>query len=209
MSRLATLRVLLITDGAAPDERIAAVVAAVCGARLGPALGVQLRDKLRPDAAVLPLARRLRGLTRDAGALFFVNDRVEVAAAVEADGVHCPEQGPTVAAVRARLGPVLATRVAHDDASAARDDGADGLLVSPIFSTPGKGPARGVAALSRARAAAPATVAIVALGGIGLREVPAVARAGASAVAVVRALFAAVDPAAAARALGDALERPC
>ena len=92
---------------------------------------------------------------------------------------------------------------AHDDADVerARELGADAALVSPIFTTPGKGEARGEVALRHARAIAGGAMAVYALGGVDQSRAGLCRDAGADGVAVIRSLLASADPAAEARAI--------
>ncbi|WP_394848995.1 thiamine phosphate synthase [Pendulispora brunnea] len=201
--RLAS-RVLLITDPSYAAAHVDAVVAVVSGA-LGPLFAVQLRDKGASAGDLRMRAVALRALTRAGGASFIVNGSPELAAEVGADGVHLPgfAQDPSILGrARAIVGPSGTLYVpvhTRHEVLLARDGGADALLVSPIFDSPGKGPARGVAALAEARALAP--LSIYALGGIDASHVAACHRAGADGVAIIRALLDAPDPVATARAL--------
>jgi thiamine-phosphate pyrophosphorylase len=170
---------------------------------------------LRPEpatspAALLTLARDLNVRARDAGGLLLVGDRVDVAIAAGAGGVHLGTRSAPVGEVRRLLAAtgsdamVLSVAV-HDEAAvarAARD--ADALVLSPLAAVPGKGPALGIGRFAAAVARAPAKP-FVALGGIvDPAHAADAARAGASAIAVRRALLDAPDPAASCRALRDA-----
>lgn len=184
-----------------------AVVAAVAGA-LGPLFAVQLRDKGASLAEQRTRARALRALTRAGGASFIVNGPPELAAEVDADGVHVPgfaRDPAALARARTAVGPSRAIYVpvhTRDEVLLARDAGADAVLVSPIFESPGKGPARGLGALEEAdEARALAPLWVYALGGIDASRASACHRAGADGVAIIRALLDAPDPAATARAL--------
>lgn len=171
----------------------------------GPAL-VWLRSPPgHPARALLDAAIGLRELTLARGALLLVGDRLDVALAADADGVHLTERSLAPADARrfARRELIVSCAV-HDEAGVGRASGADALLVSPFGDVPGKGPPLGARGFARLRALAPDTFA-VALGGI---TDPAAARAaaaaGADAVAVRRALSAA-DPASECAALLAAL----
>lgn len=168
---------------------------------------VQLRDKSSSPDALAASARALRTVTARVGALLVVNapsaGALRIAASTGADGVHVPCRRESIAEARALLGPVAWLSVpAHtdDDVMLAASAGASAVLVSPIFDTPGKGPARGVGAVSAARALAGA-LGVYALGGVEPSRAAACAGAGADGVAVIRALLDAPDPAGAARAL--------
>ncbi|HEY8491726.1 MAG TPA: thiamine phosphate synthase [Dehalococcoidia bacterium] len=194
----------LVTDRTLAPDLPAAVERAVRG---GVDL-VQLRERDLPAGDLLRLARELRAITRGR-ALLVVNDRLDVALAAGADGVHLPEAGLPVPAAR-RLAPdgFLVGRSVHDAEGAARAarEGADYLVVGTVFpsrSHPGGG-AAGPGLLGRVRAAA-GPLPLLGIGGIDAGNAAAVLAAGADGVAVVSAVLAAADPEAAARALRAAL----
>ncbi len=190
---------VFVTDPRASDERIVAVAEAVC--RAVPGACVQLRDRARSDDEVRPLATRLRDLAARHGARLVVNRRVALARALGVTGAHVPLD--SVHSARDTLGAGAWLSVpAHtdDEVDAARAAGADAVLVSPIFASPGKGPARGTDALREARRRAPDMV-LIALGGVDETTARACLDAGADAVAVIRAILDAAEPARAAAAL--------
>jgi thiamine-phosphate pyrophosphorylase len=211
----------LVTDPAYDDEHLVRTVDLVGAALPKGGLGVQLRDKLRSPSQVRALATKLRRATSDRGAKFIVNGDAPLARDVAADGVHLGGGARSVADARALCGETAWVSVAaHTDASvrAALSDGADAVLVSPIFPTnPPRAAApsesririrdvaikapRGVAALSSARAIVESKIAIYALGGVARGNAGSCIAAGADGVAVIRAVFAAADPIEAARAL--------
>ena len=200
MSRTAP-RLVVITDPAYAPEVIVRQLRTALEAVPPGTVAVQVRDRAaRPEA----LARALRELTRAHGAMLLVNRDVALAAEVGADGVHFGSD-PVDPSARATLGKgAWVTVAAHteDDVRAAVEAGADAVLVSPIFASPGKGTPRGVAALAEARRIAP-NLALFALGGVDGSNAGACLAAGASGVAVIRALLDAHDAAAVARALVD------
>ena len=192
-------RLIVVTDPAfAPDATVRAIGAALAAVPPG-TIAVQLRDRA---ARPMELARELRALTRAHGAKLIVNRDVVLAREIGADGAHFGA-GEVPDGVRALLGAgAWITVAAHSDEEvrdALRRD-ADAVLVSPIFASPGKGAPRGVDALRRARVIAP-DHAIYALGGVDASNVPACIDAGATGIAVIRAILAASDPGAAATAL--------
>jgi thiamine-phosphate pyrophosphorylase len=205
--RLAGIHVLADDDPRWPCDPLAQAEAACAGG----AAAVQLRCKHATDAEALHLAQGVRARTRAAGALFFVNDRFDLALAAEADGVHLGQEdlapARLPAAARARL---LVGRSTHtlEQARAAARAGADYVAFGPIFGTASKAsrwPARGVAlAGEAARAVAP--LPLVAIGGVDADGARALAAAGVAGVAVISAMAAALDPEAAVRALKSALE---
>ena len=177
------------------DELLGAVLAGGC--RL-----VQLREKTMPPAALFPLAQALRRRCREAGALFIVNDRVDLALAVEADGAHVGQDDLPAREARRLLPPPMILGVSThnaDQARRARDDGADYVAVGSMFPTGSKigfelvGPEL----VRRVRADIP--VPLVAIGGITRDNLSQVIEAGADAVAVISAIGNARDPAAAVR----------
>jgi thiamine-phosphate pyrophosphorylase len=170
---------------------------------------IQLRDRAAPGAALLAAAMTLRTATRRVGARLLVNDRVDVALAADADGVHLPAASFTIADARRLVGAGrLVGRSTHaaDEAAAAAHDGADYVVLGPIFATPSKasyGAPLGLAALAGAVQAP-----VVAIGGITAEGAALVRNAGAHGVAVVRAILDAADPGTAAAALVAAMTAP-
>ena len=141
-----------------------------------------------------------------AGAALLINDRLDVALACDADGVHLPRHGMRVAEARALLGAQrligVSTHAPVEVADAAAA-GADFAVFGPLFDTPSKRPygsPLGLDALATARAAAPA-LPLLAIGGIDAARVLDVCARGADGVAVIRAVLGAQDAMAAARAL--------
>ena len=162
---------------------------------------VQLREKDLPGRPLLALAERLRRMTAERRALLFVNDRLDVAHAVGADGVHLGEASFPVAVARDLLPQALVGASVHA-VEAAAASAADFVFFGPVFATPSKaafGPPQTPARL--AEAARAARCPVIAIGGIDATTLPAARAAGAHGVAVVRAVLAAPDPAAATRAL--------
>ena len=182
----------------------------VAAALRGGIRAVQLRERGLSARELLALAAELRTVTRAAGAALLINDRIDVALAVAADGVHLPSYSFSVTQARALLGRarLIGVSTHHpDEVSAAAAAGADFAVFGPVFDTPAKrvfGRAQGLTALVRARAAA--SVPLFAIGGIDVASVAAVRRTGADGVAVIRAVLAAAEPAAAAAALVRAAE---
>jgi thiamine-phosphate pyrophosphorylase len=167
---------------------------------------VQLRAKRATDRAALAWAVEIRRCTRQSGALFFVNDRFDLALAAEADGVHLGQDDLPPARVprevRRQLRVGLSTHSA-EQLRAAEAQPVDYVAFGPVFGTRSKDSeygARGLEALAEAaRAAAPRP--LIAIGGIDAERVGDVLRAGAAGIAVISCVAAADDPAAAAREL--------
>jgi thiamine-phosphate pyrophosphorylase len=185
---------------------------AVAQAIEGGANGVQLREKdpdgrSLPAAELLALADKLCAVTRGR-ALFLVNDRLDVALASGADGVHLPEQGLTVAAARRLAGETFVIgRSVHSVAEAVRaqEEGADYVQVGTIFASRSH-PGQPVAGLGLLEAVAKAvSIPILAVGGITAANVGEVMAAGASGAAVISAILGATSPREAARALAQGM----
>jgi thiamine-phosphate pyrophosphorylase len=202
-------RLYLITDRRATNGRpLADVVrAALAGVPRGGA-AVCLREKDLEARALLVLARELRAATRDAGAALYVNDRVDVALAAGADGVHLG--GRSLApAEAARLAPGLALAVSThgraevEAAVRARDAGAPiaFAVFGPIWDTPSKRALGTPVGLDALRGAAALAIPLLALGGVTPERAPLARAAGAAGVACIRAICSTPDPSAAARAL--------
>ena len=177
------------------DSLLAAVIDGGC--RM-----VQLREKEWPSGRLLPLARRLRDRCRSAGVTFIINDRVDVAVAVEADGVHVGQDDLPARLARSFLtkGMVLGVST-HDieQARAARDDGADYVAVGSMFPTATKPDFQLVGPALIRKLRGEIRVPLIGIGGITHDNVADVVRAGADGVAVISAVCAAPDPGVATR----------
>jgi len=176
---------------------------AVAAAVEGGVTLVQLREKDLPADELLRLAQQLRAVTRGR-ALLVVNDRVDVALASDADGVHLPGNGLPTRVARALLGPgKLVGRSAHSvgEAVEAERDGADYVLLGTIFPTSSH-PESQAAGTTLIRAARPVVrLPLIAIGGIDTSNAREVMEAGADGVAVISAILAERRSRAAARAL--------
>lgn len=175
---------------------------------------VQLRDKGLSVRDRLANGREVRELTRDAGVPLIINDRVDLAQAIDADGVHLGDDDLPVAVAREILGDdAIIGRSASfvEDAVAAEESGADYLGVGSVYATGSKGDIPDdeyAIGTERVRAIADAvSIPIVGIGGITADNAGEVAAAGADGVAVISAITKADDPEAATEALGDAVER--
>jgi thiamine-phosphate pyrophosphorylase len=204
----AGFRLYLVTDrGATGGRPLARVLAACLDAGLR---AVQLREKDLAAGDLLGLATGLRELTARHGARLLINDRADVALAAGADGVHLPAGGLPLRVARRLLGPDRLVGLSTHSAlevEAAGEGGADFVVFGPVYDTPAKrpfGPPRGVAALAAACRAS--RVPVLAIGGVTAARVAEVREAGAAGVAVIRALLAAADPAAATREMLAACE---
>jgi thiamine-phosphate pyrophosphorylase len=170
---------------------------------------VQLRDKHAADAAILRAAARFRSACDDYGALFWLNDRPDLALECDADGVHVGQDDQPVGEVRERVGPDLliglSTHTPRQFDAALRSE-ADQLSVGPVWETPTK-EGRPAAGLDYVRYAAEhgGERPWFAIGGITEANLAEVVGAGARRVVVLRAIRDADDPEAAARALAGVL----
>lgn len=202
----AQYRLCLVTDRGLARGR--PLVEVVMRAVMGGVTLVQLREKVATTRAFVEEARALRRLLSDHGVPLIVNDRVDIALAVGADGVHVGQTDLPVEAVRALIGPdrliglsiTDAEQVGREDAGAA-----DYLGIGPLHPQKTKRDAAtplgfGGFAKLRRMSARP----VLAIGGIKPADVPMLVEAGASGVAVVSAIMAAEDPEAAARAFRTA-----
>ncbi len=157
------------------------------GARL-----IQIRDKTASDREFYEAAVAIRELCRQAGALFFVNDRVHVAVAVGADGVNIGQSDLPISIVRDILGEKAIVGVSCDcieQAIQAEKDGADYIGYGPVFATATKldaGPVSGLVALRTVCEAV--NIPVVAIGGIDLSNIHQIADAGAKSAAVISAV---------------------
>jgi thiamine-phosphate pyrophosphorylase len=200
--RLRDARLYFVADRAGMEY-------ALDGALAGGVDLFQLRDKDASDEELLAAAPGARERCHEAGALFLLNDRPDLAAACGADGVHVGQDDMPVARARALVGKAaivgLSTHSAQQ-AQAGSRTGADYIAVGPVHATPTKEgrPAIGVEPIRYA--AAHVELPWFAIGGIDTVTVAEVVHAGARRVVVVRALAGAPDPQAAARALRESLD---
>ena len=173
---------------------------------------VQLRDKSATESELMAAAPAFRSACDEHGALFWLNDRPDLAMRCGADGVHVGQHDQSVAEVRATVGADLLVGLStHSPAQleAALEQKVDQLSVGPVWETPTK-EGRRAAGLEYVRHAAERAPERpwFAIGGIDLGNVGEVVAAGASRIVVVRAIRDAADPRAAAAALSAALPEP-
>lgn len=163
---------------------------------------VQLREKEWPSGRLLPVAERLLARARRAGITFIVNDRVDLAVAIGADGVHLGQDDLPAPVARPLLRPGMILGVSTHSvaqAHAARDDGADYIAIGSVFATATK-PDFELVGPGLVRKLRPdIRVPLVGIGGITHDNVGDVIRAGADGVAVISAVCATPDPTAAVR----------
>lgn len=162
---------------------------------------VQLREKDLPVAELYELAWEMRALTARYDARLFINDRIDVALAVEADGVHLGKHSLPVTAARRIAPDLLIGYSSHGvgEAAAALAKGADFVTFGPVFQTPSKaafGEPVGLTELAKACAACAGPV--FALGGVKREHLSRITACGCYRVALISAILAAADPAEAA-----------
>lgn len=175
---------------------------------------VQLREKDLSAKELFELARRMRDLTKQYGARFFINDRLDIALAVEADGVHLGQKSFSAGDVKHFLNN--ASHITHHahasrlligvsthslaETKKAEEDGADFITLGPIFYTAykaGYGKPLGVEAIKKVKTEI--KIPVFAIGGIKKENVKDVMQKGADGVAVISAVIAADEPAKAVR----------
>jgi thiamine-phosphate pyrophosphorylase len=193
---LDSLRVLFITDGQGDGERVLRVAAA---AARGGVRAVQVRERGMSAAELAATCERLRRL----GLLVVVNDRIDVAAAGCADGVHLRGDSLPVATARALLPGALVGFSAHDRAQVERAaaGGADYVTLAPVLATPTHPGQPPLGVVRAAAIAAGAPLPVVWLGGLDAAKVAELAPYRPDGIAVVSAIAQAIDPERAAREL--------
>lgn len=201
-------RLYLITDRHQTAGR--PLPAVVAEALRGGVQIVQLREKDLPASQLFELAREMRDLTRRHGARLLINDRIDVALAVGAEGVHLGKAGLPVAQARRLVGPErLIGYSAHsiEEALQAQRDGADFITFGPVYATPSKaayGAPLGCGLL--AEAAGSLDIPVFALGGVKKSSIPELLDSGCHGIALISAVIAAEDPAGETRDLLRTLE---
>jgi thiamine-phosphate pyrophosphorylase len=196
--RLSHARLYLVIDAVAAQRVVPAALE-------GGVDIVQLRDKAAPDDAVIESARAMRTFCDEHAALLIVNDRPDLALECGADGVHVGQDDVALESAREMVGEDLLIGISThspEQVDAARESTADYFAVGPVYATPTK-PGRPAVGLGLVRYAATHGDAKpwFAIGGIDQSNLAAVVDAGASRIAVVRAIRDADDPSAAAAAL--------
>ncbi|MBM4065015.1 MAG: thiamine phosphate synthase [Planctomycetes bacterium] len=174
---------------------------------------VQLREKGFATSELYSLACELRKITSDFKANFIVNDRVDIALAVEADGVHLGWQSLPFDIVRKLVGFEKLIGVSthnRQEASQAQNCGADYITFGPIFDTPSKtGLLRPTGVEEIQKLKKEIHIPIVALGGINEKNIGAVLNGGADGIAVISSIMQADDPEDAARCLCNKIVKVC
>ena len=171
---------------------------------------IQLREKEMEAGDLIRAGEPIRDACREAGVPFIINDRPDVALALEADGVHLGQNDLSAQVARRILGARIVGSSTHStgEIDDALEDMPDYIAVGPVYETPTK-PGRSPVGLDLLRyAARAATIPWFAIGGILPETLDEVLDAGARRVVVVRAITEADDPIAAARSLRERLEQP-
>ncbi len=193
----------LVTDAGLSQGRTHAQV--VEAALRGGVTVVQYREKSAGTRKMIEEARELRQLCRAAGVPFIVNDRIDVALAVDADGVHVGQDDMPAPLARRLIGKgrILGVSAGSpEEARKAEADGADYIGASPIFATPTKADAPAPMGVEGLRQLARVvSIPVVAIGGINAGNAQSMILAGAAGVAVISAIVAAENVEAAAKAI--------
>jgi thiamine-phosphate pyrophosphorylase len=204
-------RLYLITDRRlAPDGDLPRWIGRALSGLPSGCAAVQIREKDLPTRDLMVLAHEVLAVTRRLGAPLVINDRVDVAVAVGADGVHLPTSGMPPEAARQLVGWarfIGASTHTEAEARAAQAGGCDFVTYGPVFPTPSKanlGQPVGLGALQATAAAVPG-FPLFALGGITPDNALSCRQAGATGLAVIRAAWATTDSAEATRKLLAAL----
>ncbi len=204
MPALEKLRLTLITDRSVSSLPPMQVVRR---ALAGGVTTVQLREKDLDSRNMYFLASELRNMTNDYGANLIINDRVDIALAVGADGVHMGKNSMPIMDARRLLGrDRLIGFSAHNmqEAVGAEENGVNYITLSPIYQSPGKGRPIGPAAVATMKECL--KIPVIALGGINEDNVDDVLGNKADGVAVVSAIMASDDPRAASERLRRKLD---
>ena len=181
----------------------------VVAAAQGGAGAIQLREKDLRARDLYALGARLQGALAPYGVPLLINDRLDVALALDAAGVHLAGHSLPTAIARRVLGAGKLLGVSThsvEEARCAADDGADFIVFGPVFATPSKvvyGPPQGLQHLTTVVRAV--RIPVLAIGGIDHTNLPQVVQAGVYGVAMIRAVLAAPDPYKATQQLRTAL----
>jgi thiamine-phosphate pyrophosphorylase len=202
------LALYLVTDPEMTARR--GLLETVADAIAGGATIVQLRQKEGSARLMVEAGRAVKALLAPRGIPLIVNDRIDVAQAIGADGVHVGQDDPPPAAVRALLGPnaIVGLSVTDESQLATIDASVDYIGLGPIFPTGTKldaAPSLGEMTFASLRRRIP--LPVVAIGGITVANAASAIAAGADGIAVVSAICAAADPRAAAQALRAAVDQ--
>jgi thiamine-phosphate pyrophosphorylase len=171
---------------------------------------IQFRQKTGSTRDMITAAQRMKSLCEEKGVTFIVNDRIDVAMAVKAHGVHLGQDDFPIPLAREILGPnrvIGGSAATLDEARVCLAEGADYVGFGPVFPTGSKddaGPVSGLAILEEVVRAVP--VPIIAIGGVSAENTGDIMKTGARGIAVISAVCCRNDPEGATRALYTALE---
>jgi len=180
----------LITDRKACAPRtLLDVVDEACGQGIK---AVQLREKDVGGRALYKLAKQLRKVTKQYGTLLFINDRVDIALAVGADGIHCRENSLSPEVIKKLSNDLLIGSSVHSvkRAQKVKSEGADFLLFGPVFYTPSKdsyGQPQGIERLKEVIKSV--NIPVFAVGGINMEEAQACLDVGAEGIAGISSIM--------------------
>ncbi len=172
---------------------------------------IQYRQKSGTTREMIEIARNMKRLCSEAGVTFIVNDRLDVAIAAEADGVHLGQDDFPIPMARELLGEgriIGGSAATLDEARKCLSEGADYVGFGPVYPTSSKddaGPVSGIDILKQVVEIIP--LPIIAIGGVGAENIPDVMRAGAHGIAVISAVCCQEDPEEATRAIYQALNK--
>ena len=199
----------LVTDRSLSKGRSTAEI--VAAAVAGGVSCIQLREKSCGTREFLNEALALQPLLKSRNIPLIINDRLDIALAIEADGVHLGQSDMPIGMARKIAGDSLIIGISAesvDDALRAEQEGADYIGISPVFSTPTKtdiAPPLGLEGVRQIRALV--DIPLVGIGGINSDNAESVLAAGADGIAVVSAIVSAADPAGAAKKLKTLIDQ--
>ena len=199
----------LVTDRSLSKGRSTAEI--VAAAVAGGVSCIQLREKSCGTREFLNEALALQPLLKSRNIPLIINDRLDIALAIEADGVHLGQSDMPIGMARKIAGNSLIIGISAesvDDALRAEQEGADYIGISPVFSTPTKtdiAPPLGLEGVRQIRALV--DIPLVGIGGINSDNAESVLAAGADGIAVVSAIVSAADPAGAAKKLKTLIDQ--
>ena len=171
---------------------------------------IQFRQKVGATREMIEIVRQLKQLCKDSGVTLIVNDRLDVAIAADAHGVHLGQDDFPIPLARKLLGEgriIGGSAATLEEAQKCLAEGADYIGFGPVYPTTSKAdadPVTGIKLLKQAVEAIP--LPIIAIGGISVENTPEIMRAGARGIAVISAVCCQEDPEQATRALRQALQ---
>ena len=171
---------------------------------------LQFRQKIGTTREIIEICREIKRLCEDSDVMFIVNDRVDVAIASEADGVHLGQEDFPIPLARKLLGETAiigGSAVTLEEAQECLSEGADYIGFGPVYPTTSKndaGPVTGIEILKEV--VNTISIPIIAIGGVTVENTPEVIRAGAQGIAVISAVCCQENPEQATRDLSQALQ---